>query len=143
MLRNSEIRQLCPSVSFLFARLEASLGSFRTCCPSIKGFAVEGHDLILVLNDLFPLLCQSVDWFEELVGSRGIMSEVRSSELETGLSSSDDLVKAEVDTAAFGRREVRAFHALEEACALDSDTLFRFRDMFQFPERVRIRLPHE
>ena len=84
----------------------------------------------LVFNDLFPLLRQSVDWFEELVGSRGIMSTMRSSELETGLSSSDDPVEAEVDTVAFSRREVRAFHALGEACALDSDTLSKFRDRF-------------
>ena len=28
-------------------------------------------------------------------------------------------------------------------CALDSDTLSRFRDRFQFPKRVRIRLPHK
>jgi len=99
--------------------------------------------LSLVLTDLFPLLRQSVDWFEELVGSRGIMSEVRSSELEIRLLSSNDPIEAEVDTATFGQREVRAFHALEEACALDSDTLSRFRDRFQFPERVRIRLPRE
>ena len=65
----------------------------------------------LVFNDLFPLLHQSVDWFEELVGSRGIMSTMRSSELETGLSSSDDPVEVEVDTTAFGQIEVRAFHA--------------------------------
>ena len=100
MLGNSEIRQLYPSVSFLFARLRVSLGSFCTRCPSIKGFAIRGHVLSLVLIDLFPLLRQSVDWFEELVGSRGIMFEVRSSELETRLSSSDDPVEVEVDTAA-------------------------------------------
>ena len=56
----------------------------------------------LVLTDLFPLLRQSVDWFEELVGGRGIMSEVRSSELEIGLLSSNDPIEAEVDAAAFG-----------------------------------------
>ena len=64
----------------------------------------------LVLTDLFPILCQSVDWFKELVGNRGVMSEVRSSQL-TRLSSSDDPVEVEVDTTAFGQREVRAFHA--------------------------------
>ena len=58
MLGNFEIRQLCPSVSFLFALLGASLGSFRTRCPSIKEFAVGGHGLSLVLTNLFPLLHQ-------------------------------------------------------------------------------------
>ena len=77
------------------------------------------------------------------MGNRGVMFEVRSSELETRLSSSDDPVEAKVDVIASDRREVRAFHALEEVCALDFDTLSRFRDRFQFPERVRIRLPHE
>ena len=38
-------------------------------------------------------------------------------------------------------REVRAFYALNEECGLDADTLGRFKDRFQFPERVRVRLP--
>ena len=75
------------------------------------------------------------------MGSEGIMVEVRASELEIGLSSSDDPVRVEEDTITSGPREVRAFHAFGEVCGLDSDTLSRFRDRFQFPERVRIRLP--
>ena len=71
------------------------------------------------------------------------MSKVRSSELEIGLSSSDSPIKAEVDTAASGWREGRAFHVLGEECALYTDTLFRFRDRFQFPEGVRVCLPYE
>ena len=68
-----------------------------------------------------------------MVGKREVVSEVWSSELETGLSSSDDLI--EVDTAAFGPslsgpRDIRSFHALREECALDADTLFSFRDRF-------------
>ena len=60
------------------------------------------------------------------------MSEARSSELETGLSSSDDLVEG--DTTVSTPREVRAFYALEEVCGLDVDTLGRFKDRFQFPK---------
>lgn len=56
------------------------------------------------------------------MGDRGVMYEVRSSELETGLSFSNDPVKAEVDTATSGWREVRVFHALSEECALDIDS---------------------
>ena len=67
------------------------------------------------------------------------MSEVRSSKLETGLSSSGDLVEG--DTAVSNPREVRAFYALNEECGLDADTLGRFKDRFQFLERVRVRLP--
>ena len=143
MFENSEVRQHCPSFSFLFARLGASLGSFYTHCPPIEGFVSRDNSLGFVLADLFPLLHQSVNWSEKLVSGRGVMSEVRSSELETGLSSSDDPIEAEVDTAASSWREIRAFHALREECALDTNNLFRFRDRFQFPKGVRVRLPRE
>ena len=75
------------------------------------------------------------------MGEWGAMSEVRSSELETWLSSSDSPVEMEEDTAVSIPREVRAFQALREACGLDDETLSRFRDRFQFPERVRVHLP--
>ena len=96
-----------------------------------------------MLVDLLPLLRQLVNWFEDLVGERRVMLEVRSSELETGLLSSDDPIEMEEDTAASGLREVRAFSALGEVCGLDGETLSRFRDRFQFLERVRVRLPHK
>ena len=70
------------------------------------------------------------------------MSEVRSSELEAGLLSSDDPVEVEVDTTASDPYEIRAFHDLEEVCCLDDETLSRFRGRFQFPDRVSVRLPH-
>ena len=85
------------------------------------------------MADLFPLLRESVNWFEGVVGKRKVMSEVRSSELETGLSSSGYPIEREEDTAASGLREVRAFHALGGACGLVAETLSRFRDRFQFP----------
>ena len=69
------------------------------------------------------------------------MSEVRSSDLETGLLSSGD--PAEGDTAVFGPREVRAFYAFREVCGLDAETVNRFKDRFQFPARVRVRLPKD
>ena len=69
------------------------------------------------------------------------MSEVRSSELDTGLSSSSE--PAEGDTAVSTLREVRAFYALEEVCGLDADTVARFRDIFQFPQRVRVHRPND
>ena len=64
------------------------------------------------------------------------------------MSSSDELVEAKGDTTAFGLsssgwKEIRPFHALREECALDVNTLFRFRNRFQFLEEVRIRLPRE
>ena len=102
-----------------------------------------GNGLSLVLVDLFPLLRQSINWFEDLVGERRVMLKVRSSELEMGLSSSDDPVEREKDTTAFSPREVKAFFAFRVVCGLDGETLSRFRDKFQFPERVKVRLPHK
>ena len=69
------------------------------------------------------------------------MSKVRSSELETRLLSSDKPVEG--DTAVFALCEVRAFRALEEECGLDGETLSRFKDKFQFLDRVKVRLPCE
>ena len=83
-----------------------------------------------------------------MVGKREVVPKVRSSELETGLSSSDDTIEAKVDTATFdpsllGWREIRSFNALKEECTLDADTIFKYRDKFQFPKEVRIRFPQE
>ena len=77
------------------------------------------------------------------MSERGAMLEVQSSELETRLSSSDDLVEVEEDIIVFVLREVRAFHAPGEVCSLDDETLSRFKGRFQFPDRVRICLPRE
>ena len=103
----------------------------------------EGSSLGVVLVDLVPLLCQFVDWFKGLVGERRGMSKVRSSKLEMGLSSSDDPVEVEEDTAASSPREVRAFSALGEECSLDVETLSRFSNRFQFLERVKVHRPHK
>ena len=69
------------------------------------------------------------------------MSELGSSELETGLSSSNDPMEG--DTIVSTPHKVRAFYALKEVYGLDTDTLGRFKDRFQFPERVRVHLPSE
>ena len=67
------------------------------------------------------------------------MSEVRSSELKTGLLSSGDLMEG--DTAVSNPHEVRAFYTLKEECGLDADTLGRLKDRFQFSKRVRFVCP--
>ena len=69
------------------------------------------------------------------------MSKVRSSELDTRLSSSGEPVEG--DTAVSTSREVRAFYAFDVVCGLDADTVGRFRDRFQFPERVRVCRPND
>ena len=92
------------------------------------------------MTELCHLLRQSIDWFEGLKREWGTMSEVRSSELDTGLSSSGE--PTEGDTAVSTPREVRAFYAFEEVCGLDANTVARFKDRFQFPERVRVCQPN-
>ena len=106
MVGSSEVRIACPSISFLFARLRGLLGVF----PRVENFVFEGNSLGMVLTELCPLLRQSLDRFEGLIRERGIMSEVRSSELDIGLLSSGESVEG--DTAVSTPREVRAFYAL-------------------------------
>ena len=128
MLSSSEVRALCPSVSFLFTCLGASLGIFHNFCPLVEEFIGGENSLSLVIADLFPLLRQSVGWFKDLMSDLRAMSEVRSSQLETRLSSSDDLM--EEDTTVFTPRVVRAFSTLDKECGLDAETVSCFRDRF-------------
>ena len=62
-----EVRIASPSISFLFARFWDSLGVSRTFSPLVESFVFEGSSLSVVLANLFPLLRQSVDWFENSV----------------------------------------------------------------------------
>ena len=134
MVSSSEVWVACPSVSFLFDRLGAALGVSGDFFPLVGDYLFEGCGLSVVLGELPPILGQSLAWFE---GETRRMSEVRSSELDTGLSSSGDPVKG--DTIISTPRQVRAFYALNEECGLDADKVARFKDRFQFPARVRIR----
>ena len=117
-----------PLNFFPFCTLRGSLVVF----PYLENFVFEGNSLSVALADLLPLLRQSIDWFESWVKEWEIMSKVRSSELKIRLSSNSDPVEG--DTTVSAPREVRAFHALEEVCGLDADTLGRFKDKFQFLE---------
>ena len=132
----SKVRAICPSVSFFFARLGAALGVSGDFLPLVRDFIFVGFGLSLVIGELSPILGQSLAWFE---GETRRMVEVRSSELETGLSFSGDPEGG--DTVVSAPRVVRAFHALKEVCGLDDETVGRFKDGFRFPERVRVRRP--
>ena len=126
-----------PIDFFSFCAPRGFLGVF----PHLENFVFEGNCLSVVLGDLLPMLHQSLSWFEGLVKGREVMSEVRSSDLETGLSSNGDPVEG--DTTVSTPREVRAFYALREVCGLDADTVSRFKDRFQFPAQVCVRLPND
>ena len=134
MVSSSEVWVACPSVSFFFARLGVALGVFEDFFPLIGDYLFEGSGLSVVLGELSPILGRSLALFERETRR---MSEVRSSELDTGLSSSGGSIEG--DTAVSTPRQVRAFYALNEECGLDADTVARFKDRFQFPARVRVR----
>ena len=123
---------------FFFARLGAALGVSGDFIPLVGDFTFTGCGLSVVFGELSPILGQSIAWFE---GEMRRMSEMRSNELETGLSSSGGL--EEGDTTVSIPRTVRAFYALKEVCGLDADTVNRFKDMFKFPERVHVCQPSE
>ena len=88
MVSGFEVRAACPSVSFFFACLGAALGVSGDFLPLVGDFIFVGCGLSLVIGELSPILGQSLAWFE---GETKRMVEVRSSELEIGLSSSDNL----------------------------------------------------
>ena len=134
MVSGSEVRVICPSVSFFFARLGVALGVSGDFLPLARDFVFAGCGLSVVIRELSPILGQSLAWFE---GEIRRMAKVWSSELETGLSSNGNLEGG--DTAVSAPRVVRAFHALEEVCGLDEETMSRFKDRFQFPDRVHVR----
>ena len=73
------------------------------------------------------------------------VDDVRSSELETGLSSNADSLSKVVDTTTSklpSSSSLPPFHALSESCSLKETHLFGFRKRFQFPKGTSIRLPH-
>ena len=84
MVSDSEVKVACPSVSFFLARLGVALGVSGDFLPLVGDFIFAGCGLSVVLGELSPILGQSIAWFE---GETKRMSKVRSSELETGLSS--------------------------------------------------------
>ena len=96
MVSGSEVKATCPSVSFFFARLRAALGVSGDFLPLVGDFIFVGCGLSLVMGELSPILGQSLAWFEKEMRR---IAEVRSSELETGLSFSGD--PEGVDTAIF------------------------------------------
>ena len=141
MVDSFEVRVMCPSVSFLFACLGASSETSNAFLPLIENFIFEVCGLGVVVGELFHVLSQSINWFWGLIEERKRMSEVRSSELETKLSPNDG--PTEEDTVGSSPREVRSFHAFEEVCRLDVNTLGRFKDRFHFLKRVKVCLPNE
>ena len=91
MVDYSSVRVDCPSIAFLFACLGCLLELIEGECHKwVSFFMGEDCQYKFVLFLLFPLVSHSAKVARSLK-----VSEVRSSDLETGLSSSDDRVISE------------------------------------------------
>ena len=92
----SAVRVDCPSIVFFFAHLGCLHESVEgECLKRISFFVGEDCLYTFVLSSLFPLVSHSIEVARLLK-----MSEVRSSDLETGLSSSDDRVISEATSVS-------------------------------------------
>ena len=120
------------SVTFCFAHLGAFIGCSSGPYPSVKDFALGDSGLSLALGELYPLLSESLSWFESM--REVLRREKMSSETNTAISKPSS---SRLSIPA----SPRPFHALQEECSLNEDTFFRFRDRFQFPKEIRAHLP--
>ena len=152
------IRKESPSVSFFFARLGVFLESFGGHRPHIGLFVPRDCGAFrLVLTSLFPLIRRSlITHHLEMIAIEYRDSDVRSSELETSLSSSGEstgkdfeivVSKPPSSSKPFSSSKPSSssssipFHAFSKSCLLESRHLKSIRKRFQFPEGVVIRLP--
>jgi len=88
MVDYSAIRTDCPSITFFFAHIGSLLESIEgKHLKGISSFTRKDCPYTSILSSLFPLVSHSAE-----VARLLRMSEVRSSDLEIGLSSSDDHV---------------------------------------------------
>ena len=128
----SSVRSDCPSVSFFFARLCGLLEAVGRRRPKVGLFIGRDYPFRFFLFFLFPLVHRSIGITQTMAMSRE--GEVRSSKLETGLSSSEDRRALEV-TSPSTPHKAWGIH-----CALKVKDEKRIRDRFQFPSSVRIRI---
>ena len=98
-----------------------------------------------VLLFLYPLIWQSlIKYHSEMDSIKYKENDVRSSELEMGLSSSAETLSKIVDTTISrlpSSSSSRPLHALSESCSLKESHLKGLRKRFQFPKGASIRLP--
>ena len=124
MVGYSFVRVDCPLVAFLFARLGCLLEVVEgECLKWVSFFVGEDYLYRFVLSTLFPL----VSHFARVAMLLKMFGEVRSSELETGLSSSDNRVIPEVTSPS------TPYKAWNIPCALLEKDEKQIRDRFHFP----------
>ena len=139
------LSQECPSVSFFFAQLGVFLEYSLGRRPQVSLFVSLCSTFRPVLFTLCLLIHQSlVRYHSEMDPIEYRTDDVRSSELETGLSSNAESLNQVVDTAVSNlpsSSSSRPLHTLSEFCSLKECYLKGFRKRFQFPKSTSIRLP--
>ena len=114
------IRADCPSIAFFFAHLGSLLESVEgERLERISSFVGKDCPYTSVISSLFPLVSRSTE-----VARLLRMFEVRSSDLEMGLSSSDDRVVSEATSAS------TLYKAWNISCSLSKKYEKRVRDRF-------------
>ena len=145
MIGFESVNQECPSISFFFARLGVFLKYSAGRCPQVGLFVPHTFVLKPVLFFLYPLIWQSLILYHfEMDSIKYRADNVRSSELETGLSSSAETLNKIVDTTVSRLPSSTSscpLHTLSESCFLKESHLKGFRKGFQFPKGTSIRLP--
>ena len=123
----------CLSNTFLFACLCGLLEVLGKQGPKVGLFVGKDCSFRFALHFLLPLVHHSMGIARPLMMSRE--DKVRSSELETGLSSSKD-------RRAFKVTSLSTFYkAWDVRCVLRGKDKGRIKSRFQFPSSVRVRIP--
>ena len=103
------------------------------CLKWVSLFVGEDYAHKFILSSLFPLVSHST----KVARSLKMFGEIRTSNLGTGLSSSDDRVIPEVTSPS------TPYKAWNIPCALLEKDEKWIRDTFQFPDSVEIRIPSD
>ena len=100
------------------------------CLKRVSLFVREDYQYTSILSSIFPLVSHSAEVARLLK-----MFEVRSSDLETRLSSSNDCVISESTSVSI------PYKAWNILCSPTKKDEQRIRDRFQFLDSVKIRIP--
>ena len=137
--------QECPSVLFFFARLGVFLEYSSSRRPQMGLFVSRFTAIRPILFSLYPLIRQSlVRYHFEMDPIKYRPDDVRSSELETGLSSSDESLNKVIETVVSKLPSSSSscpLHAFSDSCSLKESHLKGFRKRFEFPKGTSVRLP--
>ena len=120
MVDYSAVRADCPSIAFFFAHLGSLLESVEgEFLERIGSFVRKDYSYTSILSSLFPLVSHIAE-----VARLLRMSEVRSSDLEMGLSLSDDCVVSEATSVS------SPYKAWNISCSLSEKDEKWIRDRF-------------